>query len=866
MNLISLLFLFGSLFSAPAEQPEPITPQSVLSQMEVANDYLMRKWPDPGATVTTNRERPSNLWTRATYYEGLMAMYSINPDAAYYKYALDWAEAHQWKFRGTKVLEPIVYTRNANAHCAAQTYIDLYLLDPKPEKIESTKLSIDAMVNSTKKDDWHWIDALQMAMPVFAKLGVIYKDERYFDKMHEMYLATKNEIAGGLYNTKDHLWWRDADFVPPYKEPNGEDCYWSRGNGWVYATLVRVLDILPEGHKYRKEYEKTFKEMSKALLKVQRPDGFWNVSLHDPTNFGGKELSGTAFFTYGFAWGMRTGRLKQKTYEKATLHAWNAMATEGMHENGYLGYVQGSGKEPKDGQPVTYTSKPDFEDYGLGAYLLAGTEVYKFLQKKQQALATKSKLSKRLEKLFYAESFAEVPQKVYKANRYGAKGTGGSNATEHIQKAIDEASANGGGIVTFDPGTYMISSLFVKSNVELRIDEGVVLKAIQNDALYPEIDTRIAGIEMKWPAALINVKGQKNVRITGKGIIDGNGEYWWRKYWGNGHGDMGGMRKEYEALNLRWVVDYDCKRVRALVVDNSTDVLLKDFTIKRSGFWTVTLLYSERCHVDGVVVRNNIGGFGPSSDGINTDSSTDVLVENCDVDCNDDNFCIKSGRDADGLRVNRPAKNVVYRNCIARAGHGLFSMGSETSGGMENIEAYNLESVGTSNGLRLKSAKVRGGVMKNIYIHDIDMKNTKNPFKFEMNWYSTYSLSKLPEGMDLNTKPLYWKKLLEPIVPAERGIPQFKDVRIENIRVTGADNAFYANAHKEKKMDNFLWKNIYIETKKAGKLNNVSNWKMIDVEVHAKDNLLHIENSENIMLPKGLLSKNKNEKVSFVPK
>lgn len=853
MKLFSLLFLFANLSSSATTLPNPITQQSVLEQMEVANDYLMKKWPNPGTTVTTNRERPSNLWTRATYYEGLMALHRISPDEKYYNYALDWAEAHQWKFRGREIHEPITYTRDANAHCAAQTYLDLYLLDPRPERIENTKFSIDALVNSIKKDDWFWIDAIQMAMPVFAQLGVIYKDEKYFDKMHEMYLASKNEIAGGLYNTKDHLWWRDADFVPPYKEPNGEDCYWSRGNGWVYATLVRVLDILPADHKYRKEYETTFKEMSKALLKIQRTDGFWNVSLHDPTNFGGKELSGTAFFTYGFAWGIRTGLLKKKTYEKPMLNAWGAMTTDGLHKNGFLGYVQGSGKEPKDGQPVTYTSKPDFEDYGLGAFLLAGTEVYKFLQQQKQELAIKSKLSKDLEKIFYRSSFAEVPQRIYNANRYGAA-SNGKNATEYIQKTIDEASNNGGGIVTFEPGVYMISSLFVKSNVELRISEGVVLRAIQNDDLYPEIDTRIAGIEMKWPAALINVNGQKNVRITGKGIIDGNGGYWWEKYWGNGHGDMGGMRKIYEAQNLRWVVDYDCKRVRALVVDNSSDVLLKDFTIKRSGFWTVTLLYSERCHVDGVVVRNNVDGFGPSSDGINTDSSTDVLVENCDVDCNDDNFCIKSGRDADGLRVNRPAKNVVYRNSIARAGHGLFSMGSETSGGMENIEAYNLQSLGTSNGLRLKSAKVRGGVMQNIYIHDIEMKNTKNPFKFEMNWYSTYSLSKLPEGIDLNTKPLYWTKLLEPVVPAERGIPEFKDVRIENIHVTGAENAFYANAYKEKKMDNFVWKNVYIESEKAGTLKYISNWKMINVEVHAKDNLLLLENSDNIMLPKGLVS------------
>lgn len=215
----------------------------------------------------------------------------------------------------------------------------------------------------------------------------------------------------------------------------------------------------------------------------------------------------------------------------------------------------------------------------------------------------------------------------------------------------------------------------MKSNVELRLDEGVTIKAIQDDSQYPEIWSRIAGVEMFWPAALINIYEQKNVRISGKGIIDGNGKYWWDKFWGDPP-RSGGMWIDYNARGLRWSVDYDCKRVRASVAYGSDDVLFKDFTVKRSGFWTVTMTYCDRVHVDGVVVRNNIDGFGPSSDGINTDSSSDILVENCDIDCNDDNLCIKAGKDADGLRVSRPAENIVYRNSLTQSEHGLITLGS----------------------------------------------------------------------------------------------------------------------------------------------------------------------------------------------
>jgi unsaturated rhamnogalacturonyl hydrolase len=233
------------------------------------------------------------------------------------------------------------------------------------------------MMTSGKIDDWTWIDALQMGMPVFAKLGMLFKDNAYYEYMYKMYMHTKTAEGGGLYNPKDGLWWRDKTFVPPYKEPNGEDCYWSRGNGWVIAAFVRVLEIMPKDAPHRDEYLKTYKEMLRALLPVQRPDGFWNASLHDPNNYGGKETSGTALFVYGMAWGINNGFIDAKTYKPVLVKAWNAMVKDAVTEDGSLGYVQGTGKEPKDGQPVTYTSRPDFEDYGLGCFLLAGAEVSK---------------------------------------------------------------------------------------------------------------------------------------------------------------------------------------------------------------------------------------------------------------------------------------------------------------------------------------------------------------------------------------------------------------------------------------------------------------------------------------------------------
>ena len=345
--------------------------KQVLKVLDLTNQYFMNKWPDAGKEIVTNQARPSNIWTRAVYYEGLMALYAIDPEKKYYDYATQWGVAHQWNLRGG------IKTRNADNQACGQTYINLYLKDKKPEQIANIKASVDSMLLTSKTDDWNWIDAIQMVMPVFAKLGVLYNDTNYFKRMYEMYAFAKHKHGGnGLYNEAEHLWWRDKDFVPPYKEPNGQNCYWSRGNGWVVAALVRVLNTIPKNELHRKEYMTDYLNMMQALLPLQRADGYWNVSLHDSTHFGGKELTGTSLFIYGMAWGINNGYLNKKLYLPAITKAWNAMVKECVHEDGILGFVQGTGKEPKDSQPVSYTKIPDFEDFGLGCFLLAGTEIY----------------------------------------------------------------------------------------------------------------------------------------------------------------------------------------------------------------------------------------------------------------------------------------------------------------------------------------------------------------------------------------------------------------------------------------------------------------------------------------------------------
>ncbi|MCW3093941.1 MAG: glycoside hydrolase family 28 protein [Ferruginibacter sp.] len=431
-------------------------------------------------------------------------------------------------------------------------------------------------------------------------------------------------------------------------------------------------------------------------------------------------------------------------------------------------------------------------------------------------------------------------QKIFIANNYGAVSDTTIN-TKFIQRAIDACAKNGGGIVTLRPGNYVSGSLFIKSNVQLRIDKGVTLLGSQNFDDYPEIDTRIAGIEMKWPAALINMLNVKNAALTGEGTVNARGKFCWDKYWK--------MRKEYEPKGLRWIVDYDAKRVRTVLVQNSSDITLKGITIKNAGFWTVQLLYSTRITADGLIIRNNDDGKGPSTDGIDVDSSSWVLIENCDIDCNDDDFCLKAGRDWDGLRVNRPTEYIVIRKCIARKGGGLLTLGSETSGGIRHVLATDLIGKGTGNGFHIKSATTRGGTVEDIYFQNCTLDSVGTAFQFTMNWNPSYSYSKLPAGYHYEDLPAHWKSMLTKVEPASNGIPHFKNIYISNITASGVKKIVNAAGLKESYLEGFHFSNVKINGNTAGDISYGDRWIMSNVILTGADGKkLNATNSKNLQL------------------
>lgn len=348
----------------------PSLAQGPIELAQRANDYFMAKWNDPTAPTNAKKMRPNNLWTRAVYYEGLMALNEVDPQQRYMDYVDAWGQFHKWGPYSQNL-----NTFDADHQCCGQAYILRYRMVGGEEKISTMRTVFDNQIASGNNRRWTWIDAIQMAMPAYAMMAKETGDRKYADYAMYSYIWSRDTCGGKLFNEPEGLWWRDANFVAPYKEPDGKNCYWSRGNGWVYAALCRTMNELSPKDPFYKLLKKDFLLMTKALLDCQREDGFWNASLVSQ-DYAGPELTGTSLFLYGMAWGVNHGVLKKKQCAAAMDKAWKALATC-VHNDGFLGYVQGSGDRPASSQPVTYVKEPDFDDYGLGCFLLGATEYSK---------------------------------------------------------------------------------------------------------------------------------------------------------------------------------------------------------------------------------------------------------------------------------------------------------------------------------------------------------------------------------------------------------------------------------------------------------------------------------------------------------
>lgn len=358
---LCFLLLLASVYSSSFAQSN-LKPDSIFHIMKKTADW---QWKD---LAENGWKTPKTDWTNGAMYAGMMAWANIANDNTYYNKLIQVGEDNKWGLGPERFF--------ADDYCVGQTYSQLYSLFHNPKYIAKFKDRADTIVtlphtesllwvNEIYNREWAWCDALFMGPPALGYLTQATGDMKYLNTASKLWWKSSD----WLFDNDEHLFYRDSRYFDK-KEQNGAKVFWSRGNGWVMGGLVRILEVMPQNHPDRKKFERQFKDMSRKIASLQQKDGSWHASLLDPASFPVKETSGTGFFAYALAWGVNHGLLNYNDYKEVIQNSWTALVTA-VHPNGKLGFVQAQGRDP---QNVSYD---DTDVYGVGAFLLAGSEILK---------------------------------------------------------------------------------------------------------------------------------------------------------------------------------------------------------------------------------------------------------------------------------------------------------------------------------------------------------------------------------------------------------------------------------------------------------------------------------------------------------
>jgi len=341
-----------------AANPGPLAKGLSPALKPLAIQQAMRKVADWQLTVAESQF--STDWTYAALYDGLLAASRTTGDPRYHDAVLKFAERANWQL-GPRF-------SHADDEAVAQSYLELYIEHAAPERMAAIKVEADKLLqrpDDPAKDLWWWCDALFMSPPALARLAKGTGDRKYLDYMDREWRLT----SAHLYDPASHLYSRDASYLDR-KEKNGKKLFWSRGNGWVLGGLARTLAYMPADYPARGWYVAQFREMAQEVKAIQGADGLWRSGLLDAESYPYPEVSGSAFFTFALAWGINEGLLDRKIYEPVVAKAWKGLLGH-IYADGRLGSIQKIGGSPDNVSPGgSYV-------YGVGAFLLAGSEVDK---------------------------------------------------------------------------------------------------------------------------------------------------------------------------------------------------------------------------------------------------------------------------------------------------------------------------------------------------------------------------------------------------------------------------------------------------------------------------------------------------------
>ncbi len=472
------------------------------------------------------------------------------------------------------------------------------------------------------------------------------------------------------------------------------------------------------------------------------------------------------------------------------------------------------------------------------------------------------------------------PDKDYLITDFGALGDGITLNTDAFEKAMIECEKNGGGRIIVPKGIWLTGTIKFRSNVNLYLERGALIQFSKNFDHYPLVETTYEGTEQYRCQSPISGKNLTNIAITGYGVIDGGGDAWryvkkskltssqWKElvasggvvdsagnnWWPseqamNGEKILNHLKKQKGKLTKE---DYQKVRdyLRPVMVNfiNCKNILLEGVTFQNSPAWNIHPLMSENIILSNVTVRNP--WYSQNGDGIDVESCKNVIIYDCKFDVGDDAICMKSGRDEFGRKRGIPTENVIIADCIVYHGHGGFTIGSEMSGGVRNIKVTNCNFIGTDIGLRFKSTRGRGGVVENIYIDNIFMKDIPtDALSFNMYYGGQAPTEDLTVEEKLKSRKGF---------TINEGTPQFRNIFLENIYCIGAKDAIVIQGLPEMKIKNIVLKNIKMKAQRGVSIYDADGIKLINAEIYSKDPAIKIYQSRDILVENFVTDKNLN--------
>lgn len=451
---------------------------------------------------------------------------------------------------------------------------------------------------------------------------------------------------------------------------------------------------------------------------------------------------------------------------------------------------------------------------------------------------------------------------------FGGVADGITLNTEAFAKAIDALSKKGGGTLFVPSGVWYTGPIVFKSNINLHLEKGALILFSADFNLYPLVNTVFEGLDTRRCQSPISGRNLENIAITGKGSINGSGEAWrplkkskvteihWKKviasggvvkddnYWFPSRGSLKGLEisdmnvPRQDLTEAEWMEIKDFLRPVMVSFIECKNVLLEGVLFENSPSWNIHPLMCENVILDNVMVRNP--GYAQNGDGLDLESCKNSIIVNSIFDVGDDAICIKSGKDEDGRRRNRPTENVLIDNCKVFQGHGGFVVGSEMSGSVRNISVSNCQFLGTDVGLRFKSCRGRGGVVENIYIRDINMFDiATESFLFDLYYGGKSAVESLEDG---DTIPV-----TSTILAVDETTPAFKNIYVKNLVSRNARRAMFFNGLPEMKIENINVEDVTITAKIGAELVESKDIHFKNVKiVPAQGAALILRNVENV--------------------